>query len=120
MHLAPDFAGNNPEPAVALSLKLRHRDRIDPRQRRRLRPEPNQERLNTRYRALNLNRHAIRIVPDEPRQPLFLCQPKNKWPEPHPLHNPAHRRPAPHPFASVSRVLFWSFVYQLVSHRKQA
>jgi hypothetical protein len=95
-HPPQHLAGNNPESRLSQSppTPAPQSNRSAPAAAPP--PQPRQKRLHPLRRPLNLNRHAIRIVPDEPRQPLLLRQPVNKRPEPHSLHHAAHHHPA-HP-----------------------
>ncbi len=117
-HRPQNLAGNNPEPHLAYRRHIPGHNRIDPRQRRRLRAQPVEKGLHSLLRPLNLNGHAVRIVADKPRQPLLKRKPVNKRPEPYPLHHSAHQHRPPH-FVPFS-IWLGFFSQNRASHRRPA
>jgi len=97
-HPAQNLAGNDLKARIAGRRQLTRSNGIDSGQRRSLGAQALQKRFHTICRPLNLDRHAIRIVANEPGQALFQRQPVDKRSEPNALHYAADKRFAPHAY----------------------
>ena len=121
-HTAQHLAGNDPKTRISDKGQLAHRDRVDPRQRRRLGAQPGEKRLHTLLGPFDLNGQPIGIVADKPRQPLLQGQMIDKRTKPHPLHHSAYHEC----YASLQQrfvrfSFWWGFAGQVTaSHRKPA
>ena len=97
-HSAQHLTGIDSETRIPHKVQLPHRNRINARQRWRLRAQPVKKRLHALLRPLDLYGHSIRIVADKSGQTLLQCQSVDKRTKPHPLHHSAHHHTAPQRF----------------------